>query len=230
MKLKMTAITIFLAANTIACHNSNNENTDESEISSREMKKTPLAISGTWRWVLFQGVNTEKTYLQWKLKKEEAPKLLIGINSEGIGAITSDKSCTPQDPNFPQNGIPEVELSTPAVRVAAIAHMIGNIGGLFNTFCNSKDPGQDTKVVIKAPQLWGNRTEFDDTFGTANPSGQFSGKAAADAECHKMRGWRFVSIDNNVACIGYLDRTATRLGMLVNSTSNYVVQRLEFTK
>lgn len=229
--LKAFVITAFVTATLLACQKPIDEISDGSEISSIiNDRSKPLPISGTWNWVHFQGVNTEKTFKKWNLEKARAPKLLFGLDSDGVGAITSSRTCTPTDPKIGSGLVPEIAPGSPTTRGAAVINVLGNIAELFGTICDPASPGTDTKTVLQAPMLWGARSEFDDTWGTAHSEGKFSGKAAADNECHKLRGWRFVSIDKNIACIGYVDRTATKLRMLVNSSPTLVVQRLELVR
>jgi hypothetical protein len=190
-----------------------------------------LRITGEWALVSWKGHFTtrrgsivddqplDRTFDA----RERSILAVFDIDGDGNGTVQGSKHCTPEPTD--RGGMP-TKTGTKGSIVEGVWSLASAIWDLVQTTtCDPSVP------VVSSTRVWQRRgflgqpsSRLDANIGVY---GEPASVSSADAECRALRGARWIAFDTGVvACIGFADKQARSLKMIVQRPGEIRVQRL----
>ncbi|MEY4064315.1 MAG: hypothetical protein RIR26_523 [Pseudomonadota bacterium] len=192
----------------------------EGDVQSAQSLPAPLPVRGSFRAVEIWGFTEDDRgakkplHAEARELEEDVWTTHFSLDSGGSGVIEGMQKCT---------GL-SVSNSTPnSLRPQKVLNIIfGAIGavGLVSRAaddlqCVSSENGLLKNMVPSIPMRNFFGTEFRGFSKNLGFVGEEKSMTAADNECRKLRGWRYVNIAGAETCIGFRDALANKIRLIV---------------
>jgi hypothetical protein len=230
MRTLLTSITtslLFLAA----CH----PVSKDAESETLATRAEPLPIIGTWKatdvWGSFEESAGERKAVRASAKDLQNGlwRVKLEIDSQGIGLMQGLVQCTgPTNVTSTPNRIQQASVMNAIFGLLSLPNLVKRT--IDGVDCAKSPNGAISSMlsVVPSGNMFGQRhTSLPKNLGVF---GEGKSISAADNECRKMRGVRFVSVKDSSACVGFTDAKANNIRFLILPPGEIYAMRVNLTR
>lgn len=230
MRTLLTSITtslLFLAA----CH----PVSKDAESETLATRAEPLPITGTWKatgvWGSFEESAGERKAVRANAKDLQSGlwRVKLEIDSQGIGLIQGLVNCRgPINVTSTPNRIQSTSAMNAIFGLLSLPNLVKRTIDGFD--CANSPEGAISSLLPVAPSgnIFGQRqNSLPKNLGVF---GEGKNTSAADNECRKLRGVRFVNVKDASACVGFTDSKANNIRFLILPAGEIHVIRVNLTR
>lgn len=214
-----------------ACHPVGSKSASETLATT----SAPLPIIGTWKatdvWGSVEENGGERKAVRANAKDLQSGlwRVKLEIDSQGIGLIQGLVNCRgPVNVNSTPNRIQSTSVMNAIFGLLSLPNLVKRTIDGFD--CAKSPDGAISSMlsVVPSGNLFGQRhTSLAKNLGVF---GEGKSLHAADNECRKLRGVRFVNVKDSSACVGFTDAKANNIRFLILPPGEIYAVRVNLTR